>query len=671
MTDKKNNDSNLLKKLIPYLKPHIAKLLISFFAMIIITLLLIAKPVIIGKTIDTFINGTGNIYETADSSSGNGITVRNINLIPQKKTEQTKTYARLYKSCLITGLTSEQAMTDEKNITITGGNCQIGGKTADFITLNKDEIMKLRADDLKGIVMYAMFFLLILIGVYIMSSVQGRLIQKTGQSIIFSIRNDIFKHVTGLDMRYFDRTATGSIVTRITNDTETLNQMFTDVIVNLTKNIFIIIGVITVMFVINPSVTVRCLAVLPFVIGVIILFRRLTRDNQRKIRTLISGLNSFLSEHIGGMRIIQIFSIEEKILKLFKTLNKNILKANVREMLLLGIFRPSMFFSYTVALSILLLAGSRMVSGGEITIGTIVIFMQLLNMLFDPLIELSEQFSILQSSLSATEKIFSVLDMNALITNREGAVRSGTFKGKIEFKNVWFAYEKDNWILKDISFTINPGEKIAIAGPTGSGKSTIINILSRYYDIQKGQILIDGRDIKDYHTDLIRRQIGLVMQDVFLFTGTIAENISLGNRAITADIVKSASDFVNADLFINRKPGGYGHIIGERGATFSAGERQLISFARTIAYDPSIIVLDEATANIDTETEALIQDALHKIMDKKTSIIIAHRLSTIQNCTRILVLKHGEIRESGSHEELLNKGGLYSDLYKLQYSTPQ
>ena len=475
----------------------------------------------------------------------------------------------------------------------------------------------------------------------------------------------MFSHIHSLSLSFFNTQPVGKLVTRVTNDTEAVNEMFSSVLVKLFKNIVKIFGYAVVMLSISVKMALYSFLLLPIVAVLTFVFRHLSREAYRFTRNKITDINTFLSENISGMRLIQIFSKEEDKLNEFKDKSLGLYKAGFREVMIFAIFRPIIYMLSVVALAIVITRGSAFTLTGALSIGTLYIFISYITSLFDPIQELAEQFGTLQSSLASAEKMFQVLDVKPEIVNPLNPVDIDV-TGKIEFKNVWFAYEKDEYILKDVSFTINPGEKIAFVGATGAGKSSILNLIGRYFDIQKGEILIDGVNIKDIDKSKLRGAIGQVQQDVFIFTGDIKSNISLGNESITMDQIKAAARHVNADRFIDKLPGGYDEPVTERGSTLSSGQRQLLSFARTLCYDPKILVLDEATANIDTETESLITQALEKLMEGRTTIMVAHRLSTIQHADKIMVMDKGKIVEAGNHQELLSLNGTYRKLYDLQ-----
>lgn len=492
------------------------------------------------------------------------------------------------------------------------------------------------------------------------------ILQLTGQTIIYNIRQEVFEHIHKLSMRFFDITPVGKIVTRVTNDVEALNEMYTQILVRLIKNIAKIIGLMVVMFILNAKLALLALCLMPLIVVLTIVFKSISKTTYRIVRTKLTALNTYLSEHLSGMKVIQIFAKEYEKNKEFQYRAKDLFHASYREMLVFAIFRPLMYILSIVALCLILGAGSQIVLDGAITAGTLYIFSDYIRSIFDPIQELAEQFGTLQSAMASAEKIFTVLDEEPMVKNPEHPVELGRVKGRIVFDHVWFAYQGEDWILKDVSFTIEPGQRVAFVGATGAGKSSILNLIGRYYDIQKGSITIDGVNIKDMSTEELRGAIGQVQQDVFMFTGDIKSNIRLKNAEISEEDIKEAACYVNADGFITQLEHGYDEPVTERGATLSAGQRQLISFARTLAYDPAILVMDEATANIDTETEQLIQEALEKLMANRTTIMVAHRLSTIQHADKIMVMHKGRIRETGTHQELLMQDGIYKKLYELQ-----
>lgn len=497
---------------------------------------------------------------------------------------------------------------------------------------------------------------------------QTWILQKTGQNIILQIRKDLYRHIQSLGSRYFDITPVGKLVTRVTNDVEALNEMYSGILVQLFRNIVKIVGLAGVMLVLDVRLAAISFVLMPLVIGLTVLCQKIARNIYRLYRTRLTDINTFLSEHLSGMKIIQIFGRQERKFEEFHDKNTKLYKAFYREMLMYAVFRPLIYILSILSLMIVLWFGSKNVFDEIISVGTLYIFSNYIRSFFDPIQELAEQFSTLQSSIASAEKIFTVMDEEEFIPEVENPKQPDKIIGKIEFDHVWFAYDGENYVLKDVSFVINPGEKVAFVGATGAGKSSILNLIGRYYDIQKGHIYIDGIDIRQLSKKQLRSAIGQMQQDVFIFEGDVAYNIRLNDDNITDAQVKAAAEYVNASHFIEKLPQGYHEPVTERGATFSAGERQLLSFARTLAHNPSILVMDEATANIDTETEILIQEALEKLMDGRTTIMVAHRLSTIQHADCIMVMHKGRICESGTHRELLEQDGIYRKLYELQIS---
>ena len=530
-----------------------------------------------------------------------------------------------------------------------------------------DAINLFEADgDYDVIVNTAIKYSIVLALGFVFNIAQTWILQKTGQNIILQVRRELYLHIQSLSSRYFDLTPVGKLVTRVSNDVEALNEMYSDILVKLFRNIIKIIGLAAVMLVYDYKLALFSFILLPIVILLTVFFRRMARKIYRIYRTRLTDLNTFLSEHLSGMRIIQIFGREERKYEEFHDKNKKLYKAFYNEMLIFAVFRPLMYILSVLSLMIVLWVGSREVFATVISVGTLYIFSNYIQSFFDPIQELAEQFSTLQSSIASAEKIFTIMDEEFSIEEVDNPVVLPEIKGRIEFDHVWFAYDDENYVLRDVSFVIEPGQKAAFVGATGAGKSSILNLIGRYYDIQKGHIYIDGVDIKELSKKQLRSAIGQMQQDVFIFEGDIEYNIRLHDEDITDEDVKKAAEYVNASRFIEKLPGAYKEPVTERGATFSAGERQLLSFARTLAHKPSILVMDEATANIDTETEILIQEALEKLMEGRTTIMVAHRLSTIQHADCIMVMHKGKIREQGTHQELLAQDGIYKKLYELQ-----
>lgn len=513
--------------------------------------------------------------------------------------------------------------------------------------------------------------ILILLGTLIFQGIvqytMTYLTQWIGQKTIYDLRMELFEHIQKLSMSFFDKNPVGRLVTRLTNDIEVLNEMFSSGIVMVFADIFIIGGILFFMFSLSWQLTLIALSVVIPLIYATVVFRRKVRIAFRDVRFYLAKMNSFLQEHISGIMVVKIFNKEKRTLQDFKDINYDHTKANRKSVFYYSVFFPVVELIGALSGALIIWYGGGSVVQGAITIGVLISFIQYSEMFFRPIRDLSEKYNIMQTAMASSERIFKLLDRKAVINDPQHPIEFKECRGNIRFNKVSFAYVKDNYVLKNISFDIKQGEKVAFVGATGAGKSSIMNLLCRFYDAQAGEILIDGINIKDIKQSELRRNIGLVVQDIFLFSDSIANNISLNNRNITEEKIKQSAKIIGIDSFINNLPEGYGQNVKERGITLSQGQRQLITFARALAYDPSILILDEATSSVDTHSEILIQKAIDKLMEGRTSIIIAHRLSTIQKCDKIIVMHKGEIREKGTHQELLELGGIYSKLYQLQY----
>ena len=501
-----------------------------------------------------------------------------------------------------------------------------------------------------------------------------------GESVIRDLRIDIFNHITSLRLKYFDRTPIGVLITRTVSDLETIADIFSEGLISIMGDMLLLLAVIGYMLFVDWKLALITLIPMPFLFASTYIFKEAIKSSFQEVRTQVAHLNTFLAEHISGISIIQLFAREEQEMRKFVSVNKKYCDANIRSNWYYSIFFPVVEVLFAMCIGLLVWYGSKRVlsdqqltylstTGKPITPGTILAFIVYLNLLFRPIRQLADKFNTLQMGMVGADRIFKVLDTNEVAQNT-GHLKPSRINGDIEFKDVWFAYNDENWVLKDISFKVNPGETLALVGATGAGKSSTINILNRFYEIGKGEVNVDGHNIQDYDVNYLRAQIATVIQDVFLFTDTIANNISLNNEAITREQIIAAAKDVGAHEFIERLPGGYDYNVMERGSTLSAGQAQLISFIRALVYDPAILVLDEATSSVDTETEILIQNAIDKLMEGRTSIVIAHRLSTIQKANKIIVLDHGEIKEIGTHQELLKiEDGYYRKLYDLQFNS--
>lgn len=521
--------------------------------------------------------------------------------------------------------------------------------------------------DIEGMTKIAMLF----IGALLLESIlRYTFIYSTallGQSVIKDLRVRVFNHISSLRLKYFDKTAIGTSTTRTINDIETINTVFSQGAITIIADMLTLVVVLIVMFNTSVKLTLICLTTMPFLLIATYVFKEKVKASYQTVRTQISKMNAFLQERISGMRIIQIFNAEEQEAEKFKSINREYTQANLNSILYYAVFFPVVEIISAASLGLMVWWGARGVIGDTVTIGALVAFPIYLNMLFRPIRMLADRFNTLQMGLIAAERVFKIIDNDEVIKN-EGTLAPEKINGDVEFSNVWFAYNEKEWILKNLSFKVNAGETLAIVGSTGSGKTTIINLLSRFYALQKGKILIDGNNIKDFTLKALRARIAVVLQDVFLFSGSVLENITLRNPNISKAEVIEAAKMIGAHDFIEKLPGNYDYQVMERGATLSMGQRQLISFVRALVYNPDILILDEATSSIDPETEAVIQYAIEKLIDKRTSFIIAHRLTTIRHADNIMVLHKGEIQEFGSHEELLqNKNGHYRDLYEMQF----
>ena len=625
------------------------------------------RPIIVGNAIDQYINGYYHPYVEADVSAPDAVNWNGLVLSRDQAVSKADS-ASFYQIFLwkdhyymAENLTRSECTALQNADTSVLKNYVRNGAQK----LTSNDLKILRQNDFKGILKAGILFLLLLFSGFFLNLADTWLLQKMGQQIVYKLREETFTHIHSLSLSFFNTTPVGKLVTRVSNDTEAVNELFSTILVKLFKNVVKIIGYAVVMLSINVKMAGISFLLLPLVAILTFVFRHLSRKAYQITRNKITELNTFLSEHISGMKLIQIFAREKEKYSEFEGKSMELYRANFREIMTFAIFRPSIYLVSVIAMILVIRTGSLSVLNGSLSLGTLFVFITYISSFFEPIQELSEQLGTLQSSIASAEKIFSVLDVKPEIVSPADPTPVNIL-GEIEFRHVWFAYEEENYILKDVSFVIHPGEKAAFVGATGAGKSTILNLIGRYFDIQKGQILIDGIDIHEIDLDVLRGAIGQVQQDVFIFTGDIKSNISLNNEAISSDDVRRAAEIVNADPFIQKLPHGYDEPVTERGSTLSAGQRQLLSFARTLAYDPKILVLDEATANIDTETETLITQALARLMDGRTTIMVAHRLSTIQHADKIIVMHHGEIKESGTHQELLVKDGLYKKLYELQ-----
>ena len=523
------------------------------------------------------------------------------------------------------------------------------------------------ADAYQGIVFIAIVFFIANIAAFAVQYTQAIVMQAMGQYIMYDLRKQIFAHLQKLPVQFYDRNPVGRLMTRLTTDVDALNEMFTAGVIAIFGDVAMIFYIVIWMFQVNWKLALVSFAILPLLAALTTWFRLGARTSFREVRVRIARINAFLQEHITGMPVVQLFNREEKEMRKFNEINQAHRKANIDTIFYYAVFYPAVEIVGAIGIALIIWYGGGQVIRGVATIGTLVAFIQLARAFYEPISDISEKYNILQSAMASSERIFKLLDEPVTIASADKPVRLGRARGSLEFRNVWFAYKNEDWILKDVSFTAEPGERVAFVGHTGAGKTTITNLLLRFYDVQRGQILLDGVDIRELDLEELRSNFSIVLQDVFLFSGDIATNIRLGNEAISDQQMRAAARDVHVDDFVSKLPEGYKAELRERGAGLSVGQKQLISFARALAFDPRVLILDEATSSIDTETELLIRDAVERLMEGRTSIVIAHRLSTIQSVDKIIVMHKGEIREVGNHQDLLAQHGLYWRLYQLQF----
>jgi len=548
--------------------------------------------------------------------------------------------------------------------------------------------------DYGGLNRVALVYLSIILFGFLLGYIQTYIMQLTGQRIMVDLRLEIFSYLQRLPLAFFDRNPVGRLMTRVTTDVDVLNELFTAGVVTLLGDVLVLLGILVIIFYLNFKLALVAMSVIPLIFLITIAFKIKARDSYRRVRTAIARINAFLQEHITGMSVVQLFNHEQKSFDKFDTINQEHLKANLDSVMAYSIFFPAVEIVSAIAIALIIWYGGGQVLQRELSFGALVAFIQYSEKFFRPIADLSEKYNILQSAMASSERIFKLLDTPVDIQSPKSPVRLDNIRGEIEFRHVWFAYNRTNpknerwghtatstlqsvlgvtqetewdWVLKDVSFVVKPGESVAIVGHTGAGKTTLTSLLMRFYDIQKGQIMLDGHDIRTLDLRQLRNSFGFVLQDVFLFSGTIASNIRLGTPGITEETIYRAARDVNLEEFVEELPNGYVEEVKERGSTLSTGQKQLIAFARALAHDPKNLILDEATSSVDTETELKIRDAITRLMEGRTSIIIAHRLSTIQKADKIIVMHKGQVRETGTHQELLTQRGIYYKLYQLQY----
>lgn len=668
----KSFDLKLFKELMHYAKPYWALLLLCFLMLLVVTVVEVSNPYIIKVAIDDIINpkervyGVYQDYQDITTFDYQGLSYSSLAKrykTPDQTMRLIKEDGRYYK--LDAGLD----LSDGYTLIKSNGQYYIQTPHSYYRSEQLDEqfTQLIDRENRRSLTILALFTLGLLILGFIFNYGQILILNLTSQKIVFKMREDLFAHIMKLDLQYFENNPVGRLVTRVTNDLDNINEMYTSVLLTIVKDVIMVISIVAIMLYIDVKLTIACLVTFPLVIFATVIFRNKIRAVQRKIKIQIAIINAKLSEYISGMNIIQIFGVEDKFYDDFKDSNDEYKASTLEEIRIYGVFRPTMSFIYSMGLITLLLYGTSQVMAYAVELGVLVAFTRYIKQFYQPIFDFSEKFNIMQSAMASAERLSVIRATENSVANPIEPKLVKKLKGDISFKNVWFAYKDEDYVLKDVSFDIKAGETVAFVGHTGSGKTTITSLISRFYDIQKGEITVDGIDIKALDKDKLRTHIGMVLQDVYLFSASVKENIRMYNQDISDKRLIEAAKVVNAKPFIDHLPGGFDYVLKERGNEFSTGQRQLLSFARALAYNPEIMILDEATSNIDTETELLIQDAIAKLSQKRTSIVIAHRLSTIVNADKIIVLNKGEVCEIGNHKQLLANRGLYYDLYQLQY----
>jgi len=674
----KTSDKNLLKNIWEYSRKYLFQIILTFIFLIVISLLQIFLPVISKTAIDNYIQKEYTAMRITDKTedilkrnSAYGRMNDTLIFIPSRVLTKDEHYELLRDSSM---LPDKFYPVEKKNSEIldrAGIRHESAGEYAfadqkELRNLGKEDMKVVRANDMSSVKKFALIYVALLILSFLFNYMQVIILAIVSENIMYDMRNKMMKHLMSLSMDFFHKNPIGRLVTRATNDIAALRELFTDVFIYSAKDILTIIGVIIIMFRMSPKLSFVVLGAMPFVIILLLLFQKFARGAYRDVRTTLARVNAFLSESITGVSLIQAFHQEKESYDDFAVTGKNYYRANMNQLFVFSIFRPLIDVMSYITIAVMIYVGGRGIMNGEFTIGVLFAFMSYIELFFRPIFDFSEKYNIYQSAMASSERIFLLLDEKSSIRESEKPVKPKERLGRIEFKNVSFEYKKNEPVLRDLSFTIEPNSSAAFVGATGAGKTTIINLLMRYYDPTTGEILIDGVNIKDMPVEFLRSYFGLVMQEVVIFAGDIKYNIVL-NRDISDEKMKEYARYVNADKFIDKIPSGYSTMLNERGTNLSTGQRQLLAFARALVDQPKVLVLDEATSNIDSETEYLIQDAIKRIMRDRTTIAIAHRLSTIQDADKIYALHKGKIVEQGTHKELLANRKYYFDLYKLQY----
>jgi ATP-binding cassette subfamily B protein/subfamily B ATP-binding cassette protein MsbA len=682
-------DARLMRRLARFVRPYLRHVTIAVAMLVAVTAFELAVPYLTREALDEYIVASYRLVSTDERAGqvwSEFVGDHAGDLIPIDGAESyfvsSKSLAsydpREVARAAEAGVVSEaryyvtaRSFLDERGLRPTGTlpAGELAGIPMESLSeLSRADLLALRADDFGGVARISLGIVALLVLVFLFTLFQINMMEVTSQRVMYDIRMKVLRHLQRLSLSFYDRNPVGRLVTRATNDIAVLHEMFTSIVITILRDMFLLIGVVIVLLRLNWRLALVSFVVLPIMAWFTVVFSVRIRDAFREVRIKVARINASLQESISGMRVTQIFRREGESYRRFAGINHENFLAAMRQLKVFAMFMPLMELTSSLAIALVLWYGGGRVAQATISLGTLVAFLTYVQMFFRPLRNLAQQYGTMQQAMASSERIFMLLDTDDAIPDPEQPKHPDKVEGRIEFDGVWFAYNEDEWVLRDVSFTVEPGETVAIVGATGAGKTSIISLLERFYDIQRGSIRLDGVDIREMERSFLRAQMGLVMQDVFVFAGDIKSNIRLGNDSISDEDVRRVAEYVNADRFITRLPGGYEDAVHERGSTLSTGQRQLLAFARALAFDPKILILDEATSNIDTETERLIQEALLRLMEGRTSIAIAHRLSTIQHADKILVMHHGKIREVGSHQELLAKRGYYYRLYQLQYA---
>ncbi len=667
-------DTRLMRRLLSYARPQFWWIVLALFLTVIVTASTIVQPYLVKIAIDNDINTVSLpmvAYPLGHAPSGlpavsfDGRSFVRVKALPAAPAASVPVYTILAangRTAMIEGQMPRQAFT------ILPGERQIrfGTHLVPAVPVSSAALSRFRQQDVAGLELIGSIFLAALLLAFLANYLQAYILNWVAQSSIFSIRKDVITKIERMPAAFFDKNPTGRLVTRATNDVEALEEMYSSVMVNMIRDGLLLVGVVVIMFQMNTYLALISIAVLPIVFIAANIYRNKARTAYRNVRLALARINAFLAENISGMRVVQTFQRQQAQEQKFRSANGAFRDAGIREIRLFAVFRPFMDFLYTGMVAVLVWFGGGSIIDSTLTFGVVYAFIQYIQLLFQPINDVTQNYSILQSAMAASERLFALLDRPMELVDDPAPKALPAGRGKVAFDHVWFAYEPPNWVLRDVSFAIEPGQTVAFVGATGAGKTSIMSLLARFYDVQQGQVQVDGVDIREVAQADLRQRIAVVHQDVFIFAGTIRQNIAL-NKPLSDSQVVAAAQLVGADRFITRLPHGFDEPVQERGSTFSTGQRQLLSLARAVAADPAILVLDEATSNIDTESEQQIQAALKNLAGTRTMIVVAHRLSTIQNADRIFVMAQGQIREAGTHQELLAQGGLYYDLYRLQY----